>query len=208
MVVLFSFIVSIHLYTMSVSFRTNWSSTTWIPLARLSFWVDMETSCIALLLWVAWFRLLDHLTVFQKFSRLIVMIEMMLTQMRSFLILFFVILAAFSTAMYTAYGYKDPQTFTLFRSLLMRMQETFDSVDTAQAMQHNRVLGVFFSVLFMLGLSLLLLNLLVAILTSAYESATQDIGAAYWAKRQYSIVAEELCLNRSCYITFCQCYGV
>jgi uncharacterized membrane protein len=101
------------------------------------------------------------------------MIEMMLTEMRSFLLLFLVMLVAFTTSMYTAYGYKDPKTFTLFRSLLMRMQETFDSVDTTEAMSHNRVLGVFFSVLFMLGLSLLLLNLLVAILTSAYESATQ-----------------------------------
>jgi len=47
---------------------------------------------------------------------------------------------------------------------------------------------------------LLLLNLLIAILTTAYEDAREDSGAAFWAKNQYRAIVREsgnpACFNR------------
>jgi len=66
----------------------------------------------------------------------------------------------------------------------------FVGADFEDAQNLDRIVGAFFSILFALIISLLLLNLLIAILTSAYEMAQDEVGSSYWCERQYEMILE------------------
>ena len=61
----------------------------------------------------------------------------------------------------------------------------------------NRILGVLYPTIFVVVVGLLQLNLLIAILTSAYEDAADQAGDSYWASWQYEMIVLEYGTNWS-----------
>eukprot|EP01006_Ploeotia_vitrea_P025205 TRINITY_DN58047_c0_g1_i2.p1 TRINITY_DN58047_c0_g1~~TRINITY_DN58047_c0_g1_i2.p1 ORF type:complete len:241 (+),score=129.67 TRINITY_DN58047_c0_g1_i2:87-809(+) len=140
----------------------------------------------------AWLKAMDFLSVFRSVSRLVVMIEMMLREMASFFVVLFVVLAAFASAEFVAYGYKDENSQTWLYSLLWRFSGAFSGAALSDDFtQRNRVMGTFYGLLFVLSIGLLLLNLVIAIMATAYEKALSDSGEAYWARRQYLMIIRD-----------------
>ena len=129
------------------------------------------------------------MSVFKKLSRLLVIIEMMLKQLKSFLVLLVIILCAFASAQYIAFGYHTENSYTWFLGFLSLIDETFGS--EMHGREHSRILGTLYRILFAVAVGLLLLNLVIAIMTTAYETALSDTGDSYWASRQFHMITSK-----------------
>lgn len=81
------------------------------------------------------------------------------------------------------------------------MADAFTGVDFQEAQSYNLILGSFYSVVFVLLVSLVLLNLVIALLTFAWEEAFEESGNHYWAKRQYEFIVLEISPARQSYHT-------
>lgn len=96
-------IIYLHTYCLMLEQSVDWYTTTdYVPLTKLSYYLNLQTNLYSILILVAWAKLLQYCSVFQKLSRLTVMIEMMVEKMSSFLVLLFLSFAAFATATYVA----------------------------------------------------------------------------------------------------------
>lgn len=91
--------------------------------------------------------------------------------------------------------------YTWLLSFIGRIGATFgDQVNNQY--DYSRILGTAYRVIFMVIVGLLLLNLVIAIMTTAYETALTDSGDAYWANRQFQAITME---DRSAAVLSSEC---
>ena len=96
---------------------------------RIGFIIRLETALLSILILISFFRLFDYLGVFKQISRLVVMMEMMLRELASFLWIFVIVLIGFSVSEYIAYGYRDPDGYTIVFGFVKRVSQTFGGRD-------------------------------------------------------------------------------
>jgi len=186
---IFFSIMGIQVHCLILERSVNWLTTDeFINLSQIATELYWQTNLIAIMVYVAWLKLLEYFSVFKKVSRLVVMIDMMLRELVNFVVLLVVAIGAYASAEFIAWGYKSNRSFTLGFSFFYRIQDMFNGGDFTDSLSQNRILGAFFACGFALSISLLLLNLLIAIITSAYELAKNENGDSYWAARQYDMV--------------------
>jgi Polycystin cation channel len=117
------------------------------------------------------------------------LLSQMVRELVTFGVLFVLVITAFTTAEYIAYGFADPQGYTWIYALVAKISRTFAGRDFSQTnTTENRLIGTLYSLLFVIAVSLLLLNLVIAMMTTAYENAIQEAGDVYWAKRQFDMI--------------------
>jgi len=103
----------------------------------------------------------------------------------------------FTSAEYVAYGFKSHASKTWTWGFLNRLLAIFSGnpllIDHTRT---DRVLGMSFNILFVIIFSMLLLNLIVAMLTSGFEKALRETGDVM-ARRQYDkLYAQNLVVKR------------
>jgi len=160
----------------------------YVPTLELSRIQYTQNILYAILVLVGWFKMFDYLSVFNNLYRLIIMIEMMAAQLVHWFIVFMVVLGAFTSSEYVAYGYLDPVSYTWVWGLIARFIGVFtgNAVVFSHTDQH-RILGTFYDFLFIIATTMLLLNLIIALLTSAYSEALNQSGDTL-AERQYETI--------------------
>eukprot|EP00455_Lapot_gusevi_P050908 TRINITY_DN7481_c0_g2_i4.p1 TRINITY_DN7481_c0_g2~~TRINITY_DN7481_c0_g2_i4.p1 ORF type:complete len:434 (-),score=77.30 TRINITY_DN7481_c0_g2_i4:97-1398(-) len=167
----------------------DWSSTTsFINLTHLAMIWNWELALISIMLIIVWLKFLQYVSIFKQMSRLLVIIHMMLRQLKSFFVLLAIVLGAFASAEHVAFNYRQPYSNTWFYSLINRLSRTFVGVEIVDSTGIDRALGTLLAILFALLVPLLLMNLLIALLTTAYEAASREVGDAFWAKHQYRAI--------------------
>lgn len=195
MLLLFAFIFGLHIACTVEAARMGdagaWGAAEWVDLGNMGKWWSIEIDLLSLLVLVSWIRLLEFASVWRGFAKLTVIVEMMLGEVMSFLVVVGVVLWSFAMSIYVSYGYKTETSYTLSLSLLAR---TFDILNgsTEDGSLYNRNLGPIYSVGYTVLLSVMLLNLLIAILTRAFDHATNDLGQAYWAQKQFVMVQQAM----------------
>jgi len=144
----------------------------YINLERQIWYTTTQTSFYSVMAFCACLKLFDYLSVFRGLYRLLVMIEMMARQLVSFMAILGLFLFTFTVSEYIAYGYKDENSYSIGRGFLARVYGLFsgDPVTFGHT-DSGSLLGTFYVMLFLLIVPLLLMNLLVAMLTSAYDEA-------------------------------------
>ena len=140
---------------------------------------------------VHYIRLFEHLAVFKNVTVLIIIIEFVIADLRFFMFLLIGAWFAFTAVTTITYGYRLEYGYTLLLGFFQSITTTPTGVDVADAQAPNLVMGSVYTLIFVGFISLLLLNLLIAILTNAYENAKKSSGSAYWAKRQYRDILNE-----------------
>ena len=152
---------------------------------RLGLATRLETQSWSVLVFESWLKTLDYLKAFSPLNRLIVTIELMVKELWTFAIIFLVVLAAFASGEYISFGYQTSDSLTWMYTFASRFSvastgrplETWDDV--------SRVLGIVYPLLFVAVVSLLLVNVLIAILNAAYLAAHTKAAKSQWAKRQF-----------------------
>jgi len=162
-------------------------------LARDAF-VDVEfqvkltsitTNTLSLMVFAGCIKLFDYLSVFRGLYRLIVMIEMMIKQLLSFIIVLALLLGSFTVSEYIAYGYKDENSFSIGRGFIARIFGLFSGDPIVFGFTNSgSALGTIYVMIFLLAVPLVLMNLVVAMLTSAYDEARNQ-SSDVLAQRQY-----------------------
>lgn len=184
-------IIVLHIVVISKSEDINWNSQGYVDAQELAQLSSIYTQVFSVVVFMCWFKILEYLSVFRALSRLVIMIQMMLRELVNFAVLLLIVLVAFASAEYIAYGYREPDSFTWLYGFITRLSFAFAGREISSQNSVNRVLGVIYPILFVIAVSLLLLNLLIAILTSAYEKAAKEAGESYWASWQYEMIKWE-----------------
>jgi len=117
---------------------------------------------------------------------MILIIEASASNLGYIFIVLFLVLVGFTSAEFVAYGYKSEGSKTWLWALVNRLLGIFsgDPVLTEHTKQ-DRVLGMGLNIVFVIIFSMLLLNLIVALLTAGYEKAVEETSDVM-ARRQYN----------------------
>ncbi len=204
-------LLGLHIYALSLSRNFDLADQDhFVPMSHISSVTRLETYCMSLVMFVAWFKLMSFMAVFRTIARMSVIMEMMVRQLLTFMILLILAIVSFSTAEYVAYGFRETLGYTYGMSFLVRTYEMFSGMDYEKHIENNRPLGTFYSIGFVLTLNLLLMNLIVALLTTAYDAAVEQSGSVYWANQQFMMIKHELRLvgqyrDRKALIAFLKC---
>ena len=100
-------------------------------------------------------------------------------------VVFIIVLIGFTSAEYVAYGFKSEASKTWMWGFLNRLLAIFSG--NPMLLDHSRtdrVLGMTYNILFVIIFSMLLLNLIIALLTAGFEKALQETSDVM-ARRQY-----------------------
>jgi len=126
-----------------------------------------------------------------EFYRLIIIIETSAANLSYIFGVFIIVLIGFTSAEYVAYGFKNVTSKTWTWGFLNRLLGIF-SGNTIQFDHTNvdRILGMFFNIIFVLIFSMLLLNLIVAMLTAGFDAALEETSDVM-ARRQYDKLHSE-----------------
>lgn len=192
-ILIFFACLAIHASCIAMANDVNWLTTAFpnktLMIAR---WATTQSALYSFMVLLVWFKLLDYLSVIKKISRLIVMAEMMLRQLLSFMILLLIVLSAFASAQFISYGYQSDSAYTWIYSILILFSSMFGGADIGPTLSFNPpILGTVYATVFLIFTTLLLLNLIIAIMNSAYEDALTESGETYWAKRQYGFLSRD-----------------
>jgi len=113
------------------------------------------------------------------------MIEMMVQQLVSFTIVLGLFMGTFTVAEYIAYGYKDENSFSIGRGFISRVFGLFSGDPVIYGhTDSDFALGTIYVMIFLLAVPMVLMNLVVAMLTSAYDEARNQ-SSDLLAQRQY-----------------------
>eukprot|EP00002_Diphylleia_rotans_P032529 TRINITY_DN6842_c0_g1_i6.p1 TRINITY_DN6842_c0_g1~~TRINITY_DN6842_c0_g1_i6.p1 ORF type:complete len:2107 (+),score=310.40 TRINITY_DN6842_c0_g1_i6:43-6363(+) len=146
----------------------------------VSYYTDIQRSLFACLCFLSWFRILYFLNIHPPFGLMLRIIGAMANEMIQFLILLSMIILSFGTAFYALYGPMISE-FSTFRSVLYSVGLfLFGEFNFSEIEVENPVLGPIVFFLFMFLCVILLINFLVAILSSTYDAIQAN------ARKQYN----------------------
>lgn len=192
---IFFCIVGLRIQALLLEEDVDWENReSFLPLYRLARNCRTQAALFSLLVLLAWAKLVEYVSVFKIMSRLAVMIEMMLTKVKALVCLFIIVMLGFTSAEFIAYGYKKDNSYRWGYSLIFHMFYTFNGKEPVDVSElHKQPLDFFYTFLFTVIMVFVLLNLVIAILTAAYEEAENEgIVEMFYARMQFINIREEL----------------
>ena len=111
----------------------------------------------------------------------------MMAKLGSFVVILMVVLLAFTSLDFVAFGSARGRSQSFYASLVSRFQGSLGDVDFESAASLDHEWGMFFLIFFILVSVLLLLNLLIAVMSEAYEEV-KEVAEARWAYVQMEML--------------------
>jgi len=161
-----------------------------VDMTSIAFLAEMFVNFFSLLLFLLWVKLTELLAVHREVSRLVVMITVLLRRMGSLLFFMLIMWIAFSMGTYVAYGYRNVGNALWITSALTVVSNSFNGYEPDANREESPFMSTLYGVLALIFIILILMNLVIAILTTAYEHAREEVGDAYWARHQYRLVQQ------------------
>jgi uncharacterized membrane protein YgcG len=131
----------------------------------------------------------EYLRIRESFATMFFIIWGMMAKLGSFVVILMVVLLAFTSLDFIAFGSARGRSQTFLASLVSRFQGSLGDVDFESAASLDRDWGTFVLVFFILVAVLLLLNLLIAVMSEAYEEV-KEVAEARWAYVQMEMLVE------------------
>jgi len=191
-------IIGVHAANYANGLNMDWGAKdTYVGTAYQEGLCLAERILFSLLIWVGWLKLFDYLSAFHAMFGFTVMLERMISGLQSIFIVLMLVVSAFASSEFVAYGFRDDRGFTWLTGWIARFTAIFSQDPNTFAMGNAasghsdvaRVLGSMYTLLFALFTLLLVINLIIAILTDALEKAN-DEGGDVLAVRQWDTLEE------------------
>ena len=131
----------------------------------------------------------EYLRIRESFATMFFIIWGMMAKLGSFVVILMVVLLAFTSLDFIAFGSARGRSQTFLASLVSRFQGSLGDVDFESAASLDRDWGTFVLIFFIFVAVLLLLNLLIAVMSEAYEEV-KDVAEARWAYVQMEMLVE------------------
>lgn len=131
----------------------------------------------------------EYLRIRESFATMFFIIWGMMAKLGSFVVILMVVLLAFTSLDFIAFGSARGRSQTFLASLVSRFQGSLGDVDFEGAASLDRDWGTFVLIFFIFVAVLLLLNLLIAVMSEAYEEV-KEVAEARWAYVQMEMLVE------------------
>ena len=131
----------------------------------------------------------EYLRIRESFATMFFIIWGMMAKLGSFVVILMVVLLAFTSLDFIAFGSARGRSQTFMASLISRFQGSLGDVDFESAASLDRDWGTFVLIFFIFVAVLLLLNLLIAVMSEAYEEV-KEVAEARWAYVQMEMLVE------------------
>ena len=141
---------------------------------------------------LCWIKLFEYLRLNEKFATMFFIIIGMMSKITSFVTILLVVLLAFTSLDFIAFGGARARSDTFLASLGANFEATLGDVDFTSAEKLDvpfGSLGVLILIVFILVCVLVLLNLLIAHMTDAYTEVNESANAR-WAFIQFAQMLE------------------
>lgn len=171
-----------------------------VDLTEIAFLGELFTNVFSLILFLLWVKLTDMLSVSKAISTLVVMITIMMSELKTLIFFMSIMWFAFGSGIFVAYGYRNEGNAIWLTSLITSISNSFQGQDLIDDRDKAPFMGTIYGALSLLFTILVLMNLVIAILTTAYERAREEVGAGFWAKHQYRLIQQKRVANagRNC----------
>ena len=151
----------------------------------------------------------EYLRLRESFATMFFIIWGMMAKLGSFVVILMVVLLAFTSLDFVAFGSSRGRSQAFLSSLISRFQGSLGDVDFESAASLDHDWGMTFLIFFIFVAVLLLLNLLIAVMSEAYEEV-KEVAEARWAYVQMEMLveyeAERASSEKSCCASGC-CSG-
>ena len=131
----------------------------------------------------------EYLRIRESFATMFFIIWGMMIKLGSFIVILLVVLLAFTSLDFVAFGSARIRSQTFSASLASQFQGSLGDVDFESAESLDRGWGTFVLICFIFLAVLLLLNLLIAVMSEAYEEV-KEVAEARWAYVQMEMLLE------------------
>ena len=142
-----------------------------------------------LLMFFMWLKVLDHVQFQKNFAIAVYVIGAMAKQVMPFLVSFVIFLCAFAMFDYITFGLSIESVNTMGASLLASYKAALGDIDFDSPQEVSPVFGILFTVLASFLLTTLILNLLIAVMSKAYDNVS-TVAEANWCYTQFSQILE------------------
>ena len=136
------------------------------------------------LIFSMWIKMLEHIQLRKDFATAVFVIGAMVMKVLPFIVSFLIILTAFAMYDYIMYGTSYDPVRTVTFSYLNSWKISLGDIDFEASYDNDRSLGVFFAIAASFMLTTLILNLLIAVMSEAYEDV-KEIAEANWCYIQF-----------------------
>jgi hypothetical protein len=156
--------------------------------------VIAQTHTTRMYLWAigaffCWCKMFEYLRIRESFATMFFIIWGMMAKLGSFVIILMVVLLAFTSLDFMAFGSSRERSRSFTSSLVSRFQGSLGDVDFESAEALDQGWGLTFLIFFIVVAVLLLLNLLIAVMSEAYEEV-KETAEARWAYIQMEMLVE------------------
>ena len=162
----------------------------------LVFLASMRKRLFAILLFFVWIKILEYIQVRKQFAIAVYVIGAMAYKVLPFLASFFIFLSAFAMYDYVLYGTSSEAVNSLGMSLLNSYKVSLGDIDFDNSLELDRFTGVFVTVMASFLLTTLILNLLIAVMSEAYEEV-KETAEAHWCYIQFNQILSHERAKRS-----------
>jgi hypothetical protein len=131
----------------------------------------------------------EYLRLRESFATMFFIIWGMMAKLGSFIVILMVVLLAFTSLDFVAFGSSRGRSMAFMSSLVSRFQGSLGDVDFESAAELDQDWGMAFLVFFIFVAVLLLLNLLIAVMSEAYDEV-KEVAEARWAYVQMEMLVE------------------
>ncbi|GAB5372610.1 hypothetical protein AAMO2058_001679600 [Amorphochlora amoebiformis] len=183
------FVIVAQFYLYGRARDTNFNSEGYIDLSERSFMSSIYLNFLSLLVFLLWIRLTELLAIRLNFTHLVIMVGHMLSKISKLLFFMVILWIAFAMGAFIAYGYRDEARKNPTLSFFNAFSASFNAPEPGLDNEQSVFLGTVYDFLLVVMVLLVLVNLIIAIMNTAYEEARMK-AKAYWARQMYRLIEE------------------
>lgn len=159
----------------------------YVDISSLLWLIVIRQHILALLLFMCYIKGLEYMQISENIAIPVIVIEGMLRELVTFFVIFAVFLLAFGLFNYILYGLTYSRASTVVTSFFTSFRSSLGDIDFDGVVEVDRNIGLIFTVLAAFLLVILLLNLLVAVMSEAYNEV-KETAEARWCYLQFRMI--------------------
>ena len=189
LILLFFVTIALHLVAWDMAKRIDWDATDrWVDVSTLSLVSRVKMYLLAWNVFICCFKTLDYIKINKTFAVPVIIIGGMLKKLVSFFFIFVIFLVAFAAFNYVSYGMSGSGSAENNAGLGITMVQSFrgslGDVDFDAAKDQDFGFSQVMTLLMSFLTVILVLNLLIAVMSEAYEDV-KDTAEARWCYAQF-----------------------
>jgi len=189
---IFVAIVYLHIAQFVEASKVDWSpSNEDIPdIFMLGYMQRCKMLLIGINLVFCWILTLEYIMIKEELAMMVKIIIGMMSKLRSFIVVLVVFVMAFASLNYVVFGIGEQSLSTLQNTMFLTFDGSLGNADFDSDNDQDKIFLTIYFVVFAMIMVVLLLNLLIAVMSEAYDEVKES-ASAYWAFQQLQNIVDQ-----------------